>query len=510
MMVAMKKSSAVTRLICPLTAPTVEAMRAEMVAAAAEGADMVECRLDYLQPPPDDAQLAELLQNPPCPVVATCRPVRQGGHFRGEESHRLAILRAAAKCAGVEIVDVEIDVPGEARPAGKILLSHHDFQQCPPDLDEIVRQMDESEAAVNKTAFVAAGPDVALRALDVLRACRKPTLALAMGEPGLLTRILAKKFGAWGTFAALHIGKESAPGQPSLAEMKHLYRWDALGPRTKVYGVIGCPVAHSMSPTVHNAAFQATGFDGVYVPLWIGPGEGPFRAFLDAVRARPWLDLRGLSITIPHKENALAYVGTDRCGALAGKIGAVNTISLEENGDLYGDNTDYAGAMDALCEAMRISREGLAGRRAAVLGAGGVSRALVAALRHYGAEVTIYNRTLSRAEALAEEFSCTAAPLEEANQTGAEILLNGTAIGMHPHVDASPVQHISSSVRVVFDTVYNPLHTRLLEQARQAGCLCVSGLEMFLQQAAVQFERWTGLPAPRQVMREAALHRLTR
>ncbi|MBN1942318.1 MAG: shikimate dehydrogenase [Phycisphaerae bacterium] len=508
-MSVMDKTGHPTRLICPLTASSVEEMRAEMIAAVAEGAEMVECRLDYLTPPPDDEQLADLLSNAPCAVLITCRPRREGGRFSGEEHHRLAILAAAAKFPRVEITDVELDVPPEDRPAtGPILLSHHDFQGCPADLDDIGRAMDASEAAVNKIAFTPAGPDGALRALDVIRACKKPTLALAMGEAGVLTRILAKKFGAWGMFASLHAGKESAPGQLSLAEMKHLYRWEAVNDQTRVYGVIGCPIAHSMSPAIHNAAFEATGFNGVYVPLRIEPGPKSFNAFLDAARARPELDLRGLSVTIPHKENALAYVGADHCDALAVRIGAVNTITIDEAGSLRGDNTDYAGAIDALCEAMNIPREGLARRRVAVLGAGGASRAIVAALRHYNAEVTLYNRTLSRAEALAEEFGCSAAALSKADRTEAQIVVNCTALGMHPNVETSPVSRLSPSVRVVFDTVYNPLETRLLAMANSAGCLCVSGLDMFVNQAVAQFERWTNLPAPRDVMRDVVRGRL--
>lgn len=497
-----------TRLICPLTAPTVEEMRADMIAAVAESADMVECRLDYLTPPPDDKQLAYLLSDAPCPVLATCRPVREGGYFHGEEKHRLAILAAAAKFDSVEMIDVEIDVPAGDRPAGTILLSHHEFTRCPENLDEIAREMDASPAAVNKIAFTPAGPDEALRASDVIRNCKKPTLALAMGEAGAATRICAKMFGAWGMFGSLAAGKESASGQVTLSDMKHLYRWDAQNSETQLFGVMGCPIAHSMSPAIHNTAFDATGYNGVYVPLRIEPGAECFNRFLEAVHERPWLNLRGLSVTIPHKENALAYIGEDNCDELAVRIGAVNTITIDADGTLRGDNTDYAGAIDALCDAMGIAREGLAGRRVAVLGAGGVSRALVAALHHYGAGITVYNRTLSRAETLAEEFGCLAGPIGQAEKTDAEIVINGTALGMHPNAETSPLHRIPKTVKVVFDTVYNPLETKLLTLARQAGCLRVSGLEMFVNQAVAQFERWTNTPAPRDVMRNVVLKRL--
>jgi 3-dehydroquinate dehydratase/shikimate dehydrogenase len=329
-----------------------------------------------------------------------------------------------------------------------------------------------------------------------------------MGEAGVLSRILAAKFAAFGTFASLSVGAESAPGQPTLAELTGLYRFRGIAEATAVFGVIGCPVAHSMSPAIHNAAFAATGLDAVYVPLLVQRGDASFRRFLDAVQARPWLGWRGLSVTIPHKQSALAYVGPARCDELAGRIGAVNTITIGSDGLLRGDNTDYGGALDALCGGMGIAREGLAGRRVAVLGAGGVARALVAALAHYRAEVTLYNRTVARAEKLADEFSCRAAGLDALHALNAEIVVNCTSVGMHPDVARSPLDSIPACVRVVFDTVYNPVDTLLLRQARATGCTCVSGLDMFVNQAVAQFETWTGKTAPREVMRDVVIRRL--
>ncbi len=501
--------SASTRLICPLTAGNTTAMRAEMEAAAALGADAVECRLDFLDSPPSRQDLEDLLSSPPVEVIVTCRPLRQGGRFEGEESLRLELLRNAARF-DVAFVDVEIDVPRAEWPEAPIILSHHDFEGIPNNLDEILAEMEASAAAVNKKiVFAAAGPEDAIRAMDILRTSRKPTLALAMGEAGVLSRILAKKFGAMGTFAAMRPEAASAPGQPTIEEFKQLYRWDALGPDTKVYGVVGCPVGHSMSPAIHNAAFAAAGVDAVYLPLRIEPGRDCFERFMDAALSRPWLDLRGLSVTIPHKENALAYVGADNCDELAVKIGAVNTVTISPDGKLRGDNTDYAAAIDALCSAMDITRQDLAGRTTAVLGAGGAARAIVAALTHYGADVTIYNRTVSRGQKLAEEFSCRAAGREALKDLQAETVINCTPIGMHPEVDATPLETIPPSVKVVFDTIYNPIESRLLRSATAAGCLRVAGLDMFVNQAVAQFEIWTRQAAPRAVMRQVVINRLT-
>lgn len=498
-----------TRLICPLTATSAATMRRDMFAAATAGADAVELRLDYLSPQPAKQDIAALLADAPVETITTCRPTVEGGRFTGSEPDRLALLAEAIR-HGADWVDVEAAVPPQYRPGppGRVILSRHDFKKCPADLDALAARLDNSDAGVNKIAFAPTGPEDALRAFDVIRQCRKPTLALAMGEAGVISRILAGKFGAFGTFAALSPGAQSAPGQPTIAELIDLYRVKQLTADTEVYGVIGCPVGHSMSPAIHNAAFAAAGMDACYVPLLIQPGEDDFQRFMDALLARPWLTWRGLSVTIPHKEHALRYVGADNCDPLAVKIGAVNTITIAPDGTLAGDNTDYAGAIDALVAGMGINREGLAGRRAAVIGAGGVARAIVAALAHYGCETIIYNRTVERCQRLAEEFGAAWAGLDKLDQLDAEIVINCTSVGMHPKVDHCPLATIPSCVSAVFDTIYNPIETMFIRQARAAGCAAITGLEMFVNQAVAQFERWTEKPAPREVMRDVVARKL--
>ena len=277
-----------------------------------------------------------------------------------------------------------------------------------------------------------------------------------------------------------------------------------------------------MSPAVHNAAFDAVGFDGVYLPLLVEDSYESFKAFMETFLAAEGLDLSGLSITIPHKHNALRYL--DERGAkvepLARTIGAVNTIGVrrDESGAaiLEGRNTDYAAILDSITEKLGIDRHGLAGRRVAVLGAGGAGRAAVAALAHHGATVVVYNRTPERARQLAEEFNghsgkVVAAGWEKICDTCCEVIINTTSVGMHPQVDQSPLG--DGPVRlgprnVVFDTVYNPVRTRLLEQAEAAGAATINGVEMFVRQAAAQFEMWTGLAAPTRVMRQAIERRL--
>lgn len=499
-----------TFLICSLASRDAEAMRRDIADALTDGADGVELRLDALDAPPSDDELRELIASAgERTVVVTFRPQREGGEYKGDEDARLATLRRAAEL-GATFTDVEYDVPAQDWPGGRIIVSRHDFRGVPEDLGRIAKDMESSPAEIKKIAFMGFGPEDSLRALDVLRAGRKPTVALTMGEAGALSRIAAGKFDAFCCYAAATAGSEAAPGQLTVRDLRQTYRWDAVGAETRLFGVIGCPVAHSMSPAIHNTAFDATGYDGLYVPLRIEPGRENFCRFMDGLLARPWTDWRGLSVTIPHKEHALEYVGTDGCDELCRRIGAINTITIDDGGVLRGHNTDYAAAIDTLCAAMGIERDALAGRKIAVLGAGGAARALVAALTHYQADVTIYNRTVSRAEQLAGEFGASAAELSQAGDTDAKILINCTPIGMHSHDSAgqSPLAKLSDGVKVVFDTIYNPPETPLLVQARDAGCTCVSGLEMFVNQAAEQFGIWTGLPAPRDAMREVVVARL--
>ena len=372
-----------------------------------------------------------------------------------------------------------------------------------------------------KVAYLATRITDCLDALDILHAFghHKPTIALAMGEAGVITRLLAKKLGAFCTFAALGEGQGTAPGQPTLEQFKKLYRWDRVNPETEVYGVIGYPIAHSMSPAIHNAAFDATNYDGLYLPMLVEPDAAQFDAFLDGIIARnQWLNVRGLSVTLPHKENALRYVRSHggEIEPLAERIGAVNTIRFEPDGSLSSRNTDYAAALDAVCGGLGCDRAGLAGRSVAVLGAGGVARAIVAGLVDVGARVVIFNRTVERAAKLAGEFGCEFKTLNgkpDAEVQGiadAEVVVNATSVGMHPNVEQSPLP--PGAIRpdqLVFDTVYNPVRTALLRQAEQAGARTVDGVAMFVRQAVAQFEWWTGRPAPTDVMRKIVMDRLT-
>jgi 3-dehydroquinate dehydratase/shikimate dehydrogenase len=327
-----------------------------------------------------------------------------------------------------------------------------------------------------------------------------PTIAINMGEEGIASRVLAGKFGAFLTFACESDELTAAPGQVSLRQMLDMYRFPQIDADTEVYGVIANPVAHSMSPAIHNAAFRAVGRNAVYLPLKV---DDPAR-FLEGFEP---LGLRGLSVTIPHKETVRELM--DAVDELSAGIGAVNTVLIHD-GRRSGRNTDVAAALSAIAHATeRAGMEGLDGRKVLVVGAGGAGRAIAYGLVTRGAEVTIANRTVSRAEKLASELGARACGLDEMAGVSPDILVNATSIGMWPEVDETPVpKAMLRSGMVVFDSVYNPIQTRLLREAREAGCVTASGLEWFVKQAVAQFEWWTDADAPRDVMEQVVRSRL--
>jgi 3-dehydroquinate dehydratase/shikimate dehydrogenase len=548
-----------TYLCVPIFVSSLEQGKRDAVLAAENGAELIEYRIDTFT----DAQaLQQLLTNCPLPCIVTCRSHSEGGQCDLGESSRADLLQHVVE-TDAAYIDVELAATGPNNapdadafkqilniPRGNrlgVILSAHDFKGRPDRLYNILAEMTASPADVNKIVWTARTLRDNVEAFEILKTRQKPTIALCMGEAGLLSRVLARKFGAFLTFASLTTGAETAPGQVSIADMKRLYRWDAQNADTKVYGVVGSPVGHSMSPAIHNAAFEHVGHDGVYVPLLVNEGYESFKAFMETFLAFEPLHLGGLSITIPHKENALRYMKEKGAtiDPLAESIGALNTIvvgksplsivhgPLSEGAGatgaqwtmddgqlatppLRGFSTDYSAILDSITAALNITREQLKNYRVAVLGAGGTGRTAVAALANYGATVVVYNRTLERAQALADEFNgktgkVVAARLEKLCDSCCQIYLNTTSVGMHPHVDASPLDGHDLTLtpdHLVFDTIYNPVETKFLKTARAAGARTISGVEMFVRQAAGQFEAWTGKTAPTELMRGVVEDRL--
>jgi 3-dehydroquinate dehydratase/shikimate dehydrogenase len=500
------------------------------------GVDLIEIRLDHL-PHPDCAALA---RHSTKPLIWTLRHESEGGKFTGSIDEQIDRLITAIDVGG-EFVDMEFQrwqLAGSARErlvnkitalraAGRevrLILSWHDFQRTPTDLKNRVEQIaDEPHADIVKFACTAETIFDNFHVFEILHEtlhkAAKPTIAIAMGSAGAITRILAAKFGAFLTFAAMDATSSSAPGQLTVEQMKAEYGFDRISPATRIAGIVGHPVGHSLSPIMHNRAYEKMGFDGVYVKFDVPETYEDFCRFIDGLRSRPWMDVMGLSVTIPHKTHALRYLKENRAkiDPLAEKIGAVNTIVFGKSGEISGYNTDYLGVLETLRIQANLPAVKLVGRRTAVFGSGGVSRAIIAAMTSVGADVTIFNRTESKARALAEEFNCRWGSWEDREKFDAEIIINGTSLGMSPEVESCPLTdgRAISPGCVVFDTVYNPLETKLLGLARQRGATAINGADMLVYQAVEQIKLWLPreekeeISIPADIMRTIVLSKLT-
>lgn len=519
-----------TYLAIPISAEDLDRATRQVREAIAAGAQMLELRTDYLNPlvPQSVAALIREVRDAGqgrTPAVVTCRDPREGGAGAHPEELRMQILRAAVE-AGADFVDVEyanfirpevgnsIRTVLAAHPRTRLILSTHDFSGRFPDIKGLYRQIAHAHPdAIPKLVYTAGHINDCFEAFDLLHETQGERIVLCMGEAGLISRVLAGKLGSFVTFASLDKQAATAPGQLTAGAFKGLYRYDAIDAGTELFGVIADPVGHSKSPAIHNACFADKGMNRLYLPLLVQGGQAEFDAFLDNVLARPWLDFRGFSVTIPHKHSALEYVR--RQGGfiepLAEKIDATNTLLIEPRVTSHGPrlsayNTDYAGALEAITQGMGIERRDLRGVPVAVVGAGGVSRAIVAGLTDAGAKVSIFNRTVERAQELAADFGCEAAGLDALPKLDAKLIVNCTSIGMHPKVDATPVPaECIKPDMAVFDTVYNPAETLLLKQAKTNGAKTIDGVAMFVNQAAAQFRLFTGQDANTDLMRDVVV-----
>jgi 3-dehydroquinate dehydratase/shikimate dehydrogenase len=500
-----------TGLAIAIKVESPDQVRSVIEEAGETSATILELRFDYAArlSTDDVCEIVALAKRTEKKLIATCRPSWEGGHYTGPEHLRINVL-ADAVGAGVDFVDIELiavekdtELLHLLRKVGhaQVIVSNHDFECRPDDLADRFERIEKQFPAIRKIAYTARTISESFSALDLMQEHHDLVISIAMGEAGLTSRILAGKLGGFLTFASLTDGAESAPGQVSIEQMDQLYRWPSIRKKTKVYGVVGSPVAHSMSPAIHNASFKEANHDGLYLPLLVGECWEEFKTFLDGVREREWLGFCGISVTIPHKAHALRYVKESggQLEPLAERIGAVNTLLLDKDGGVSGYNTDYAGALNAVTETMGITWGGLKELRVAVIGAGGVGRAVVAGFCDNGCKVTITNRTEEKAKELAKEFKCKVCDLKKIK---ADIVVNCTSLGMHPNVDASALAASAiTDNMVVFDTVYNPMETKLLKVAKAVGAKTVDGVSMFVEQAVAQFEMFTDKPAPKALMR---------
>lgn len=460
-----------------------------------QGAPLVELRLDYIN---GKVNLKRLMDDRPGPVIITVRRQRDGGKFSGSEEERLMLLRTAI-AEGAEYVDLEEDIATNIPRYGKTkrVISYHNFRKTPDDLAELHARMGTLDPDVVKLATLANHPHDNLRMLRLMKSSSLPTVGICMGDIGTASRILAGKFGAPFTYATFHHERTLAPGQLSFQQMTEIYHYDDIDADTEVYGVIADPVGHSLSPLVHNAAFREMGMNKVYVPFRVPRSD--LSRFIDDA---PQLGIKGLSVTIPHKE-AIVRKLTKVDGAVRG-VGAANTVVFNDQ-QITGYNTDYRAAMDSLEDAMRGprgDRNPLAGKTVLLLGAGGVARAIAHGLKRREARIVITNRTTERAEQLASRVEARTIDWSARHMLAFDVLINCTPLGMHPNVDVTPFDkhHLKPSM-VVFDTVYNPESTLLVKDARNRSCVVVTGVDMFIRQAALQFRLFTGHEPNTDVMR---------
>lgn len=474
-------------------------MIAEHRALADRGAELVELRLDWLSHLPD---LGRLLTNRPTPVIITCRREREKGHWKGTEDARLALLRSAI-VAGVEYVDLEEDTARLIRRYGKTkrIISYHNFDDTPADIEAIHARLCQLDPDVVKLVTMANSPADNVRVLKLVANSKVPTTAFCMGELGVVSRILTGRYGAPFTYSTYSKERTLAPGQLSFDEMRDIYRYDQIKPSTAVYGVVADPVAHSLSPLLHNATFAHEGIDAVYLPLRVPKDTLPA-----ALEEYAWLGIAGYSVTLPHKEAAVALAAQP--GEAVKAIGAANTLYRGSGGEWKAANTDYDAALETLVEGLRQGREGdvlassISGKRVLMLGAGGVARAIGLGVLRQSGVLMVTNRTSRRADELADELQCQRVNWENRGAQFADVVINCTSVGMHPRVDETPFTATwLNEDCLVFDTIYNPEQTLFIKQARERGCRTVTGVEMFVRQAARQFELFTGRKAPLDFMR---------
>ncbi|MGP0068290.1 MAG: shikimate dehydrogenase [Isosphaeraceae bacterium] len=475
--------------------------------AAEAGVELVELRLDCLRRDPD---LKRILKDRPTAVVLTIRRGVDGGLWRGHEDKRQQLIREAV-ALGVDYIDLEMDIAPKIRRFGKTkrIVSYHNMKTTPVDIQDIAEKCEEFDPDVVKIAASASNLAEASRVLHLATTARAPMITIAMGEIGVFTRILGAKYGAPFTYAGFNPERVFAPGMLPFKVLKRDLCYDEINAQTEVYGVLGDPIEQSLSPAIHNAAFRHLGLNKVMVPFLVPTGELP--AFFNELL---WLDIKGCSVTIPHKE-AVAALLQQKEGAVE-RTGTCNTVVIQEDHRRIGYNTDYRAAMDSLETAMggRESEEAsspLLDKLVLILGAGGVARAIAFGLARRGANVTITNRHDQRANQLAEEVGCKAVTWAARLSTPADVIINATPVGMHPNVDDTPLPGsvFGRPGMIAFDTIYHPENTMFLKLAKERGAKAITGVDMFLQQAAHQFKLYTGLDAPVDVMRDV-LHRKLR
>jgi 3-dehydroquinate dehydratase / shikimate dehydrogenase len=498
----MAQTRSFPRICIALGMPNVRTLLEHARREAEAGEQFLEFRLDFLDQPRKGAEAIAgfLEQFPDCILLATCRRHQNHGKFNGSIEEQLAILDAAVT-SGAHAIDLEIETAeaahdrlGHFRGRAQVIVSYHNYEATPP-MDTVVNRMLKVQADAFKIVTTARKPSDNVRVLAAAKALPKQQLiVLAMGELGFPTRVLSPVFGGVYTYAAPMCAEGTAAGQVSAKYLRHLYRVEKLKRSAKIYGVIADPVRHSISPAVHNRAFQSRRIDAVYLPFLVSPA-----CLRDFFAMAERLPLAGFSVTIPHKQKIIRYL--DTVDPLARRIGAVNTV-WRKAGKWRGTNTDAAGVTGPLARLMRVQNASVL-----IVGNGGAARGAAYALSDAGAKIAIVGRNPDRVRALAKVTN--AEPLMRDQLAGRKFdaVVHATPLGMFPHVNDCFFDGDIPG-EIVFDMVYNPMETALLKRARQQGKTAVAGIDMFIEQAVRQFEVWTGESAPRAIMHKAALEAL--
>lgn len=475
----------------------------EKAEAIVRDSEFVEFRLDYLSRPglalPKIKQFTEY--HPHVAVVATCRRVAGGGKFKGTIAAELDMLGKAA-AAGCQLVDVELQSALRAKPqqlqrlrnSSALILSFHDFRAT-KNLEKVLQKMVAIPADFYKIVTTATTlyDNVVMMKFIEKNSDKQSLIGLCMGEQGIISRVLGLRAGSVFTFAAASEGEKTAPGQVTAQELRSTYRIEQVDAATRVYGVAGDPVAHSLSPAIMNAALRRETVNGVYLALHA-------KTLKDLLACARDIPIHGLSITMPYKTAILRYL--DNTDPYTTKVGACNTVVRAQDGKLYGFNTDTAGIVRPLQQRLELENA-----KILVLGAGGAARAAVFGLKERGAEVYILNRTPGPAQKLARSARARTIKRADLKKLAFDVIINATPVGMG-NTRESPLKEDEIKARYVFEMIYDPPETRLMKLAKAAGAEIIPGIEMFVQQAARQFEIWTGKPAPVDEMQKVAMLRM--
>ena len=446
--------------------------------------DWIELRLDCFDRVPDKFEKIKR------PLILTFRPAEQGGYRELSREERQRFWSSTAPRGETIWWDIEGDLVHDLAPDwSRVIVSHHDFSGVPKDLEQIYERLAQTPAAVIKIAVHA--NDIldclpVFQLLDRARRDGRELIAIAMGNAGIATRVLGPSRGSFLTYGALDDEAATAPGQINARNLRSLYHLDTIDNETVICGLVGLPVMHSVSPRIHNTAFVEAGVNGVYLPFEVHDIVQFFKRMVHPrTRELNW-NVRGLSITAPHKQTVMECL--DWIDSDAKEIGAVNTVVVEKD-QLLGYNTDAAGFIAPLLKRFTT----LCDAKVAIIGAGGAARAALWALQRQNANVTLFARNVARAQPLADLFRIKCVSLDEASFAGYDLVINTTPVGSGAYIDQSPAtrEQLSGS-RCVYDLIYNPRETLLLREAHEAGCETLGGLEMLVAQAGLQFELWTG------------------